>query len=160
MTGFGNTAFLALAAAALGLSSCGPYHSDEDNKRFQAIISSIRMSPDPDFQDNEARSLYRLLKGRTCDEVDGRTMRELVSLLDIRHDGIRLHIVRALGRLPPCARAAIPKLKEILPEADCWPSGLRSGGYIHHTLEKLGELPIPDAICTGPAEGYIPSIKS
>jgi hypothetical protein len=112
------------------------------------------MSRDLDVQGDRARDLFYHMKDQTCAELDNETIDGLISLLRIRHDGVRYWTVRSLGRMDPCARTAIPALKLIVPEADCWPGGLTSASEIRATLTKFGEPPAKKTICTGYAQGH------
>jgi hypothetical protein len=78
-----------------------------------------------------------------ADEIDDKTLAETMSLLDSPRESVKTWGVRCLGRLGPRARAAIPKLKEMLPKADCIPGTITSAAYIRAVLEKLGEAVPP-----------------
>jgi hypothetical protein len=78
-----------------------------------------------------------------ADEIDDKTFAEIMSLLDSPRESVKTWGVQCLGSLGPRARAAIPKLKEMLPKADCIPGTITSAAYIRAVLEKLGEAVPP-----------------
>ena len=139
--------------ACIAATGCTPQAVVKD-EHARGVISSIKDSRDVDFQGDEAEKLFFLLKDRKCDGLDKETIKEIISLLDVRNDGVRFWTVRVLGRIGPCGRAAIPKLKQIVPQADCWPGGKTSASDIREILNRFGERSPPETICTGLGEGH------
>ena len=142
-----------LLIACIASTGCTPQTVAKDEHAL-GIISSIKASRDADFQGDEAEKLFLLLKDRKCDGLDKETLKEIIALLDVRHDGVRFWTARILGNIGPCARPAIPKLKQIVPQADCWPGGKTSASDIRETLKRFGEPSPPETICTGLGEGH------
>jgi hypothetical protein len=133
------------------LSGCR--HESSREERAEEIIATIKASTNIDVQGDKAKSLFDTLNGETCDKMSNETITQIISLLDIRHAGVWYWTARILHRLGSCAKPAIPKLKRLVPHADCWPRGWTAALEIRAALKKLGEPPIPKTVCTGYGEG-------
>src|SRR5215467_9323101 len=68
---------------------------------------------------NAAEHLARLTKQIGSKEITNALVIDIMSLLNSPDDSVRYWVARALGNLGPAAKAAVPKLEELLPKADC-----------------------------------------
>lgn len=107
-----------------------------------------------------------IAKIRTCNSVDGRTdaaerlakdvqklsnsenkdalVIDLIDLLDSSDDSVRYWIAISIGNMGAAAKAAIPKLEAMLPQADRINGAITSASGIRYALIKMGvKLPPP-----------------
>ena len=89
-------------------------------------------------------SLTRTIKSA---EVTEALVMDLITLLDSPDDSVRYWVAMALGNLGPVAKAAIPKLEEMLPKADCINGAITSASGIRYALIKMGIKPPPPPTC-------------
>jgi hypothetical protein len=76
-------------------------------------------------------------------EIDDQTIADLVSLLNIPEEPVREGVARSLGYLGRRARAAVPKLTELLSEVDCRPQSIDSAEAIRSALRQMDVKPPP-----------------
>jgi hypothetical protein len=69
-------------------------------------------------------------------------------MLDSPDDSVRYWVATALGNLGPTAKAAVPKLQEMLPKADCINGAITSASGIRYAQIKMGIKPPPPLIPT------------
>jgi hypothetical protein len=94
-----------------------------------------------------AERLARLTEKIDRKEITEQIVADLTSLLDSPDDSVRFWVAAALGNLGPYATAAIPKLQELLPRADCLNGSLTSASAIRHALKEMGVTPPPPPNC-------------
>lgn len=145
---------IAIFLLSAGLSGCKGRVPDELDGIISSMILSIRNTSDVDYQNKKSKDIFYILKNKRCGQMKRETVEKIVTLLDVRHDGVRYWTARTLKRIGECARIAVPTLRRILPQADCWPGGLTSAHVIREVLAKLDNSKIPDTICTAYGEGH------
>ena len=94
-----------------------------------------------------AEDLADLTQDISRKEVTDALVDDLISLLDSPDDSVRYWIAIALGNLGPAAKAAVPKLEEMLPKADCISGTVTSASGIRYALIKMGVKPPPPPKC-------------
>ncbi len=95
---------------------------------------------------NDAHYLSDLTLSMRPDDIDDKTMADLISLLDIPDDSVRLWAATSLGNLGSRAKAAIPELLKLLPESDCLIGAVTSAVSIRTALKKMGVTPLPRSL--------------
>jgi hypothetical protein len=125
------------------------------NGKIAKIADKIEDSNNLEEQTILSEEIFVIMKNSSCRILKKQTLFRIIELLDIEHDGVRYWIARGLMRIGPCAKVAIPKLKQIRTRAECWPGSMNSGDTVRAVIEKFSEYPIGKVICTAPAEGYI-----
>jgi hypothetical protein len=78
---------------------------------------------------------------------------DITSLLDSLDDSVRYWVAVALGNLGPAAKAAVPKLEEMLPKADCINGAITSASGIRYALINMGVKPPTSPECRGRVAG-------
>ena len=68
---------------------------------------------------NAAERLPDLTESIDPNEIDDKTLADLISLLDTWQDSVRVPVPCPSGFLAPRAKSAVPKLLAMLPELDC-----------------------------------------
>ncbi|MGH9559932.1 MAG: hypothetical protein ACRD3S_00635, partial [Terracidiphilus sp.] len=66
---------------------------------------------------------------------------------------VRYWVAWSLGDIGPVAKAAIPKLEKMLPEAECMDGVITSASGIRHALFKMGVKPTPRPLNCLPVAG-------
>lgn len=115
--------------------------------QIKNAISSVRGSRTVDERTQAAEHLASLTQKIDRKEITKQTIGDLVSLLDSPDDSVRFWVATALGNLGPYAKAAIPKLQELLPTADCLNGPITSAGGIRYALKQMGVTPPPRPKC-------------
>jgi len=111
-------------------------------KDIPATITRIRDSSKTQTERTDAAErLSKLTRRSNANTVDDATLRDIISLLDSDEDGVRAWVAASLGNLGPRAKAAVPKLLAILPDADCLTGSLTSAPAIRSALIKIGVTP-------------------
>jgi HEAT repeat protein len=83
-------------------------------------------------------------------DIDDKTLADIVSLLDSPDDSVRFWVAASLGHLGPRAKAAVPKLLTALKLSDCFMMGITSASAIRGALVHIGERQPPQPKCTNP----------
>jgi hypothetical protein len=96
---------------------------------------------------NAAERLADLTRGADPNNVDDKTLTDLISLLNFREDSVRFWVAASLGNLGPRAKVAVPKLLELLPAADCLNGSITSAATIREALKKIGATLPPSSPC-------------
>ena len=131
-----------------GLSSFHPAEGRCDSKlELVETIAKVRTSGTLTARTHAALRLAELTSRIEPNEMDDKTLADLVSLLDTWDDSVRIGIAVALGNLGPRAKSAAPKLVEILPEVDCLWVDASSALDIRNALERIGVPPPPLPKC-------------
>lgn len=110
-------------------------------------IAKVRNGETSRSRTEAAERLAMLTRGINPRRVDDATLAEMVSLLDSKEDSVRAWVAGSLGNLGPRAKVAVPKLLELLPEADCLRGTLTSASAIRVALKRMGETPPPPPNC-------------
>ena len=121
-----------------------PAHSQTDTKldsRLKATIAAVRSAKSPNERYDAAEKLVDLTHKSRRGSVTDSTVADLTDLLDDPDDAVRMFVAAALGNLK--AKAAIPKLRALLPAADCLEGVLTSARSIRFALERMGVKPPP-----------------
>jgi|GEM_PF-5248290 len=116
--------------------------------QIQETILDVRMTKGPSMdRTNAAERLSQLTKRVAPNEVDDKTLADLVSLLDINDDSVRGWVAGALGYLGPRAKLAVPALLKVTHETDCIQlREMTSAGAARLALKRIGVTP-PTAHC-------------
>jgi len=127
----------------LMVSTAHPATDPVLNAKLEEIIAKVR-SDEPSMARYEAAEHLADLTHRVNPaSVDDKTVTDMISLLDIPDDSVRLWTAAALGNLGRRAKAAVPKLLALLPEVDCIQGDLTSAASIRPALRRMGVKPPP-----------------
>jgi HEAT repeats len=113
----------------------------------EEAIAAVRSDKTVDARTNAAEHLASLTKKISAKEATEKLVIDVMSLLDSSDDSVRFWVARALGNLGPIAKAAIPKLEEMLPKADCMNGAITSANGIRYALIQMGVKPPPPPKC-------------
>ena len=116
-------------------------------RELEHTMTTIRTGGTSTIRTDAAKYLAELTLKFDPEKIDGRTLAELVSLLNTSEDSVRFWAAAALGNLGPRAKIAVPTLVKLLPEVDCLPGELTSAPAIRLALERIGEKPPPPPNC-------------
>lgn len=114
------------------------------NKQITASIEEVRTGKTTNIRTNAAQRLAELTRGINPDKVNDKTLADLVALFGTSEDSVRFWVAASLGNLGPRARAAAPKLLDLLPQVDCLRGELTSAPAIRLALERIGVTPPPE----------------
>jgi endonuclease YncB( thermonuclease family) len=117
------------------------------NKQIAETIAKVRAGDTVTIRTKHAEQLAVLIAKIGPKGIDDKTLSNLLSLLDAPDDSVRAFVAAALGTLGPRAKAAIPKLEQLLPAADCLQGTLTSADAIRQALTRMGVTPPPPAKC-------------
>jgi hypothetical protein len=115
-------------------------------QRIEEAIARLKSANTLDERAGCARKIEEL--SRRAKIIDDSTMSEVIALLDSPDDAVRTWIAGAVGHFGPRAISALPKLRQLLPEAECHPLGPWSDGAIRVAIGRITgkRPPFPD--CT------------
>ena len=116
-------------------------------KDIKGAIVKVRSNKTVDTRTEAAEHLATLTRKIPAKEVTQSLVIDIMSLLDSSDDSVRYWVARALGNIGPSAKAAIPKLEELLPEADCMNGSITSASGIRYALIRMGVKPPPPPKC-------------
>lgn len=111
--------------------------------KFKDAVVGVKQGKSATIRTDAAQQLAELTEKVDPKTVDDTTIKELICLLDSTEDSVRLWIAASLGNLGPRAKAAAPKLLELLPEADRLRGSLTSAPAIRLALTRIGVNPPP-----------------
>ncbi len=140
---------LATICAALAITQVATANKEVDRARMNDLIETIakvRTGESATVRTKAAEHLSRLTSKISPNDVDDKTLNDLVSLLDTHEDSVRAWVAASLGNLGPRATVAAPKLLKILSEVDCLQVSLSSAPFIRVALKRMGVKvpPAPD----------------
>jgi HEAT repeat protein len=141
--------FLLSAVAGIAQEEGGPAHM----KQIKETIAKVRSDRTARARTEAAEHLARLAQKISSEEVTEALVTDITSLLDSLDDSVRYWVAVALGNLGPAAKAAVPKLEEMLPKADCINGAITSASGIRYALIKMGIKPPPSPECRGRVAG-------
>ena len=136
-----------IAYALICLQSCMAQQTGElmSKSRFSEqiteTITKVRTGETPRIRDEAAQHLAEMTKGVDPNELDDKTISDMVSLLDL-YVG-RYWVAVSLGNVGLRARKAIPKLEELLAEEECRHVSKSAAGGIRYALTRMGVAPLP-----------------
>jgi hypothetical protein len=135
---------IVVAVCALALFLLGTAQAGDKmlTKQLMETIAKINTGKGVQIQEQTAQDLFELTR-KQHQNIDDRTIRTIVSLLDAPDDSVRYWVARSLGNFGPRASMAAPKLKQLLAEAECIEFGKNSAGGIRLALEQMGITPPP-----------------
>lgn len=137
-------ALVGLAALLAVLAGHAPARKDVGTtKQLEAAIVRVRSAKTVDARTDAAERVANLTRRIRPNTVSDKVVGELVSLLDSPDDSVRFWVATALGNLGLRAKVAIPKLRELLPKADCLNGAITSASAIRYALIKMGVKPPP-----------------
>lgn len=116
-------------------------------KQIKETIAKVRADKTVDSRTEAAEHLASLTQKIGSKEITEAFVTDITSLLDSPDDSVRYWVATALGNLGPAAKAAIPKLEEMLPNADCIDGAITSASGIRYALIKMGIKPPPPPKC-------------
>ena len=142
MTGQWRKAFGVVVSAVLVLfptTSSGAASHTTILEQLARTIARVRTGETLAVRDNAAERLPELTKSLQPDQVDDKTLADLVLLLDTWDDAVRVPVAMSLGNLGPRAKIAAPKLIQMLPEVDCLGVDVPPApvSYTHLTLPTI-----------------------
>jgi HEAT repeat protein len=112
-------------------------------KQIKETTTKIQSDKTADARTEAAEHLASLTQSISSKEVTEALVTDITSLLDSPDDSVRYWVATALGNLGPVAKAAVPKLEEMLPKADCINGAITSASGIRYALLKMGIKPPP-----------------
>ena len=143
-----SVVWLILIALSPELCAQGQSLSRKHLKRqLSETMAKVRSAQTSTSRTDAAEHLATLTRGINPYKVDDITLAEMVSLLETEEDSVRAWVAAALGHLGPRAKAAVPKLLELLPEVDCLRGSLTSASFIRVALKRMGERRPPPPTC-------------
>jgi HEAT repeat protein len=116
-------------------------------KQIKESISKVSSEKTVEARTEAAERLASLTQQVSSKEVTEALVTDITSLLDSPDDSVRYWVATALGNLGPAAKAAVPKLQEMLPKADCINGAITSASGIRYALIKMGIKPPPPPKC-------------
>jgi HEAT repeat protein len=116
-------------------------------KQIKESIAKVSSGKTVDARTEAAERLASLTQKIGGKEVTEALVTDITSLLDSPDDSVRYWVATALGNLGPAAKAAVPKLQEMLPKADCINGAITSASGIRYALIKMGIKPPPPPKC-------------
>ena len=131
------------ARAGMARASGGPALMEQ----IKETMAKVRSDKTVDARTDAAEHLASLTRKISSKEVTETLVTDLTSLLDSPDDSVRYWVAWALGNLGPAAKAAVPKLEEMLPEADCLNGVITSASGIRYALVKMGIKEPPPPKC-------------
>ena len=111
--------------------------------QIKETMAKARTDKTVDARTEAAEHLASLTRKISSKEVTEALVTDITSLLDSPDDSVRYWVATALGNLGPAAKAAVPKLEEMLPKADCINGAITSASGIRYALIKMGVKPPP-----------------
>ena len=135
--------FVFWAVAGTAQASGGPARMEQ----IKATIAKVRSDKTVDARAEAAEHLASLTKKIGSNEATATLVTDITSLLDSPDDSVRYWVATALGNIGPAAKAAVPKLEEMLPKADCINGAITSASGIRYALIKMGVKPPPPPKC-------------
>ena len=136
---------LCLALLAAGVAQAGGEPASID--QIKDNIAKARSDKSLVARTEAAENLATLTKRISSKEVTGKLVTDLIYLLDSPDDSVRYWVAIALGNLGPRAKAAVPKLQEMLPRVDCINGAVTSADGIRYALVKMGIKPASSPKC-------------
>jgi hypothetical protein len=125
----------------------GSLHAVADPAALRQIaetIATVRNGTPPAARSRAAEHLYELTRGINPATVDNKTVTDMVSLLDMTDDSVRLWVAASLGNLGRRASvAAAPKLLLVLGQVECHGKPVPSAQAIRFALTRMGRKPPP-----------------
>jgi len=131
------------AGAGTARASGGPALMEQ----IKGTMAKVQSDKTVDARTEAAQHLASLTQKISSKEVTEALVADLTSLLDSPDDSVRYWVAMALGNLGPAAKAAVPKLEELLPKADCINGTITSASGIRYALIKMGVKPPPPPKC-------------
>jgi len=113
--------------------------------QLSKTMAKVRTGSTSAIRDEAAEHLAGLTGGIDPNQVDDKTVADLVSLLD--QPVGRYWVARCLGNLGTRAEIAIPKLQRLLPKEDCLRVGKSAAGGIRLALTQMRVTPPPPPNC-------------
>jgi len=135
--------FAILAVGGMAQAGGGP----AGMKQIDETIAKVRSDKTVDGRTEAAERLASLTQRISSTEVTEAVVKDIMSLLDSPNDSVHYWVAISLGNLGPVAKAAVPKLEEMLPKADCINGAITSASGIRYALIKMGIKPPPPPKC-------------
>jgi hypothetical protein len=108
-----------------------------------SAVIAIKTEKQIDARRAAAVKLSELTRTIAPDEVDDRTIDDMISLLGTDDDVVLNYVAVSLGNLGPRAKKAVPTLLRILPKADCVQGDRTAVAAIRPALRKMGATAPP-----------------
>jgi HEAT repeat protein len=116
-------------------------------QQIKVAMAKVRSDKTVDARTEAAEHLASLTQKISSNEAPATLVTDITSLLDSPDDSVRYWVATALGNIGPAAKAAVPKLEEMLPKADCINGAITSASGIRYALIKMGVKPPPPPKC-------------
>ena len=116
-------------------------------KDLREMIAKVRTMSGPSMaRTNAAEAISQLTRNIDPKKVDDKTLRDLVSLLNIPDGSVRGWVAGALGYLGPRAKMAVPALLRVIRETGCpeIATGPLPSDAARVALKRIGVTPPPD----------------
>jgi HEAT repeat protein len=134
-----------LPAAGRAPDSTGFDGFDVFKRQITENIAKVRTGATPEIRADAAEHLADLTSGTSGWVADFPTT-DIVSLLDTQEDPVRFWVAVTLGNLGYGAKSAIPKLQELLSQADCLWGDLTVADAIRYALARM-HAAVPPPTC-------------
>lgn len=116
-------------------------------EQLMNTMAAVQSGKTADVRTDAAEHLASLTKKINKKEITESLVSESTSLLDSPDDSVRYWVAIALGNIGPAAKAAVPKLEKLLPEADCLNGAITSASGIRYAPIRMGVKPQPPPKC-------------
>ncbi len=116
-------------------------------EQIRSTIANVRAAPSQDERREAAQHLATLVKSAGVKHFPEKLVTDITSLLDSSDDTVRYWVATAIGNIGPDAKSAIPRLKKMLPAADCINGAITSASGIRYALTRLGVKHLRSKIC-------------
>lgn len=115
-------------------------------KEITEVVAKARTGATLETRADAAERLAGLPSEFIATRVDDKTLADIVSLLDTPENPVRFWVAVTLGNIGYGARAAIPKLQGLLPEADCLRGDLTVADAVRYALARMSAA-VPPPTC-------------
>lgn len=145
-----SMALCVVLSAMIGIAraSGGPASMEQ----IKGTVAKVQSGKTVDARTDATEHLENLTRNISGREVTAKLVTDLISLLQPPDDSVRFYVVATLGNIGPNAKAAVPKLKKMLPKADCVNGVITTADAIRYALVRMGVKPAPQRKC-GRASG-------
>jgi HEAT repeat protein len=145
--GRASAGFVCTMVIAMALNGANATSDPKLMKQLAETIAKVRTSEVSVTRREAAERVTELTRKIDPDEIDDKTLGDLVSLLDSWDDSVVDAAAVSLGNLGPHAKSAVPKLLQTLPEVDCLWVDASSALDIRDAIKRIGAPGPPPPKC-------------